>query len=54
MSSLHTPDPAVATAFYGAVFGWQAQAVGPLTLLRLPGYVGGHEQQTLSRATWSR
>jgi uncharacterized protein len=49
MSSLHTPDPVAASAFYGAAFGWQAQPIGPLTLFRLPGYVGGHAQQTLPR-----
>jgi predicted enzyme related to lactoylglutathione lyase len=49
MSSLHTPDPVAASAFYGAAFGWQAESIGPLTLVRLPGYVGGHEQQTLPR-----
>jgi predicted enzyme related to lactoylglutathione lyase len=49
MSSLHTPDPVAASAFYGAAFGWQAESVGPVTLFRLPGYVGGHAQQTLPR-----
>jgi predicted enzyme related to lactoylglutathione lyase len=49
MSSLHTPDPAAASAFYGAAFGWRAEPAGPLTLFRLPGYAGGHEQQTLPR-----
>lgn len=49
MSSLHTPDPVAAGAFYGAAFGWQAESVGPVTLFRLPGYVGGHAQQTLPR-----
>jgi uncharacterized protein len=49
MSSLHTPDPVAAGAFYGAAFGWQAQAMGPLTLFRLPGYVGGHAEQALPR-----
>jgi uncharacterized protein len=49
MSSLHSPDPVAASAFYGAAFGWQSESIGPLTLFRLPGYVGGHEQQTLPR-----
>ena len=41
MSSLHTPDPVAASAFYGAAFGWQAESMGPVTLFHLPGYVGG-------------
>jgi predicted enzyme related to lactoylglutathione lyase len=45
MSSLHSPDPAAATAFYGAVFGWEPEALGPITLFRLPGYVGGRSRQ---------
>lgn len=49
MSSLHSPDPAAASAFYAALFGWQAESMGPITLFRLPGYVGGHAQQTLPR-----
>ena len=49
MSSLHTPDPVAAGAFYAAAFGWQAESLGPITLFRLPGYVGGHAQQTLPR-----
>ena len=28
MSMLHTPDPARAEAFYGAMFGWQAEPFG--------------------------
>jgi len=36
-----------------AVFGWQPQTVGapeaPLTLFRLPGYVGGEPEQLLAR-----
>ncbi len=52
MSSLHTPDPAAATAFYGTVFGWQAEAIAPgapITLFRLPGYVGGEPGQAIPR-----
>jgi predicted enzyme related to lactoylglutathione lyase len=45
MSSLHTTDGEGAKAFYGSVFGWQLEAFGPpeapMTLWRLPGYVGG-------------
>jgi uncharacterized protein len=45
MSSLHSPDPAAASAFYGAVFGWRAESLGPVTLFRLPGYVGGQPDE---------
>jgi predicted enzyme related to lactoylglutathione lyase len=45
MSSLHTPDPVAASAFYGATFGWQAETMGPVTLFRLPGYVGGQPDE---------
>jgi uncharacterized protein len=48
-SNLHTPDPARAAAFYGAVFGWQTESFGPATMFRLPGYVGGEPQQPVSR-----
>jgi len=47
MSSLHSPDPAAATVFYGALFGWEAEAMGPITLFRLPGYVGGRSRQPI-------
>jgi predicted enzyme related to lactoylglutathione lyase len=53
MSMLHTPDPAAAQAFYGAVFGWEPEpfdmAGAALTLWRLPGYVGGEPQQPVPR-----
>jgi predicted enzyme related to lactoylglutathione lyase len=49
MSVLATPDPAAAAAFYGAVFGWTTEAFGPMTMFRLPGYVGGEPQQPVSR-----
>ena len=49
MSALQTPDPERAAAFYGAVFGWQAEPWGPVHLLRLPGYVGGTEKQPVPR-----
>lgn len=49
MSSLETPDLEGAKAFYGEVFGWQADtfAIGELdvTLFRLPGYEGGEPEQ---------
>jgi predicted enzyme related to lactoylglutathione lyase len=40
MSSLHTPDPERAAAFFGTVFGWRAETLGALTMFRLPGYDG--------------
>jgi uncharacterized protein len=53
MSSLHTTDAEAAKAFYGSVFGWQPEAFGspeaPMTLWRLPGYVGGEAQQPVPR-----
>jgi len=52
MSSLHTPDPPAATAFYGALFGWQAEPMAPgapIILFRLPGYVGGEPGQPVPR-----
>jgi predicted enzyme related to lactoylglutathione lyase len=53
MSMLHTGDPALATEFYAAVFGWQAESFGPpeagLALFRLPGYTGGEPQQPVPR-----
>lgn len=49
MSVLQTPDPDRATAFYGAVFGWETEAFGPATMWRLPGYVGGEPLQPVPR-----
>jgi uncharacterized protein len=49
MSALQTPDPERAAVFYGAVFGWEAEPRGPVHLLRLPGYVGGTEEQPVPR-----
>jgi predicted enzyme related to lactoylglutathione lyase len=41
-SNLNTRDPEGAKAFYGAVFGWEADTVdvgaGPTTMWRVPGY----------------
>jgi predicted enzyme related to lactoylglutathione lyase len=41
-SGLNTRDPEGAAAFYGAVFGWEADSVDPgeggFTMFRLPGY----------------
>ena len=49
MSALQTADPDGAAAFYGAVFGWEAEAYGPVRLLRRPGYVGGTPEQPVPR-----
>src|SRR5918995_31923 len=49
MSQLDTPDPEAAAAFYGEVFGWTTEAFGPVTMFRLPGYVGGEPAQPVSR-----
>jgi predicted enzyme related to lactoylglutathione lyase len=43
MSSLHTPDPTGASAFYGALFGWRSEPIAPgvpVTLFRLADYAG--------------
>jgi predicted enzyme related to lactoylglutathione lyase len=49
MSQLRTPDPDRAAAFYRAVFGWTTEAFGPITMFRLPGFVGGEPHQPVSR-----
>lgn len=53
MSALSTVDPEGAKAFYGALFGWEAEPFGPpeagVTLFRLPGYVGGEPEQPVPR-----
>lgn len=53
MSLLSTPDPEDAQAFYGRVFGWQAEVFGDggpgISLFRLPGYVGGEPEQPVPR-----
>jgi predicted enzyme related to lactoylglutathione lyase len=49
MSLLNTGDPESATAFYGTLFGWEADPLGDMTLWRLPGYVGGEPQQPVPR-----
>lgn len=49
MSTLATPDPERATAFYGSLFGWQADAMDfdgfTATMWRLPGFKGGEPGQ---------
>jgi predicted enzyme related to lactoylglutathione lyase len=49
MSALVTPDPEAAATFYGDVFGWETESFGPVTLFRLPGYVGGEPSQPVPR-----
>ena len=52
MSSLHTPDPERAGAFYAALLGWRAEPMAPgapVFLFRLPGYVGGESGQPVPR-----
>jgi uncharacterized protein len=31
------------------VFGWETESFGPVTLFRLPGFVGGEPQQPVAR-----
>ncbi len=53
MSALQTSDAEGAAAFYGAVFGWRPEPLGPpeagLALWRLDGFVGGEPQQPVPR-----
>ena len=49
MSALHTPDPEAVAPFYAALFDWQPEVHGPITLWRRPGYVGGPEGQPVPR-----
>jgi predicted enzyme related to lactoylglutathione lyase len=52
MSALHTPDPAAATAFYGAVLGWESEPIAagaPVMIFRLSGYIGGEPGQPFPR-----
>ncbi len=53
MSLLTTPDPDGAQAFYGRLFGWEAEPFpdgGPgVSLFRRPGYVGGEPEQPVPR-----
>ena len=49
MSLLTTPDPDVAKAFYGELFGWEADEFGPVWLFRCPGYFGGEPAQPVPR-----
>ncbi len=53
MSTLRTNDLPGAANFYGTLFGWQTQShaagAGTITLARVPGYVGGVEEQPVPR-----
>jgi predicted enzyme related to lactoylglutathione lyase len=49
MSVLATPDSEAANAFYHHVFGWETDSFGPMTLFRLPGFVGGEPEQPVPR-----
>ena len=49
MSELSTPEAERANAFYGRVFGWETDSFGPMTLFRLPGFVGGEPSQPVPR-----
>lgn len=49
MSQLNAGDPEGAKEFYGAVFGWETDAFGEITLWRLPGYEGGKPEQPVPR-----
>lgn len=49
MSALVGADLAAAAAFYGAVFGWEAEEWHGVTLFRLPGFVGGEPSQPVPR-----
>ncbi len=51
ISTLITSDVERSVAFYGAVFGWQTDAFGDITIFRLPGYVGGEPEQPVPRDT---
>jgi predicted enzyme related to lactoylglutathione lyase len=51
ISTLMTSDLERSATFYGAVFGWQTDAFGDVTILRLPGYVGGEPEQPVPRDT---
>ncbi len=53
MSTLLSPDPEASAVFYAATFGWTTEPFdaggSPVTLFRLPGYVGGEPEQPVSR-----
>jgi uncharacterized protein len=53
MSLLNTRDTEGSKDFYGKVFGWTSQSFGlggdEITMLRLPGFVGGEPEQPVPR-----
>ena len=53
MSALNTTDSEGAKDFYAAVFGWESDTfafgAAEMTMLRLPGYVGGEPLQPVPR-----
>lgn len=49
MSALSTPEPSAVADFYRVVFGWESAQFGPMTLWRLPGYLGGEPSQPVPR-----
>lgn len=49
MSTLLTPSPETVEAFYRDLFGWQRDDAGPVSLWRLPDYVGGEPYQPVPR-----
>jgi predicted enzyme related to lactoylglutathione lyase len=49
LCELSTPDTEASNAFYRAVFGWETDSFGPMTLFRLPGFVGGEPSQPVPR-----
>lgn len=49
MSGLRTTDTDGAARFYGAMFGWEPEPFGPMTMWRRPGYVGGEAEQPVPR-----
>jgi len=49
MSPLQSADPEASKRFYGAVFGWEHEPFGPVTIFRLPGFVGGEPVQPVPR-----
>ncbi|MGH3267061.1 MAG: VOC family protein [Trebonia sp.] len=49
MSALSTPDPSAVAGFYRDLFGWRRDELGPTSLWRLPGYLGGEPTQPVPR-----
>ncbi len=48
-AELATSDAGAAKSFYAAVFGWETDSFGDVTMWRVPGYVGGEPEQPVSR-----